>query len=120
MSRALLWFGVFGAPAAWALQHVAGLALTEAACHEGDSGQSLQLDAWTIVVGAAALAVALAGGLAAVATWRATRDSGYNDPPPRGRINFLAVIGMTIAPLFVAMIVMSTLGTVFLSQCRQG
>jgi hypothetical protein len=116
---ALMWFGVLGAPLAWTVQHVAGYALTEATCNvAGRAGWNVHMDAWVIVVSAAAAATAVAAGVASVVTYLATRDAG--DELPRSRIKFLAIIGMTITPLFLAMIVMSGLGSVLLVQCRQG
>jgi hypothetical protein len=116
----LLWFGLFGAPAAWVLQHVAGIELTQASCQQAarQSGWNLHLDAWTIAVFATAALVAIGAEVGAVLTYRATRDA--SSEPPAGRIRFLAVIGMTIGPLFLAMILMSGLGTVLLERCRQG
>ena len=58
-------------------------------------------------------------GLAAVAAWRATRDDDDDDAPPAGRTHFLAVIGMTITPLFLAMIVMSSAGAIVFRGCVQ-
>jgi len=113
-----VWIGVLGAPAAWAVQHVTGYALTEATCDEaGTSGWDVHMDLWTIVVTAAAVAVALAAIAAAIATFLATR--GAESEPPRARIHFLSVIGITIGPLFLAMILMSGLGAVFLTECVQ-
>jgi hypothetical protein len=118
---ALMWFGLFGAPAAWTAQHVAGVWLTIGECHDNTVGPDLRfhLDGWVIAITAAAAAVALLAGLSAVAAWRATRDADDDDGPPAGRIHFLAVIGITISPLFLAIILMSGLGTVFLPQCVQ-
>lgn len=115
---AVLWFGVLGAPFAWAAQHVAGYALTAAAC--GDAGRrwNVHLDTWTIVVTAVAATVTLLAGAAAVSVFRVTRDAG--DEPPGGRIHFLAIVGMTITPLFLAIIVMSGLGSILLANCVQG
>jgi hypothetical protein len=115
----LLWLGVLGAPFAWTVQHVSGYALTEANC--GTAGRTtweVHMDAWTIVVTALAVTVALAALTAAVATFRAVRDSGTD--PPGGRIRFLSVIGIAIAPLFLAMILMSGLGVLMLNPCVQG
>jgi hypothetical protein len=115
----LMWFGVLGAPFAWTAQHIAGYALTEATCDEaGRAGWNVHMDTWVIIVTAATGTIAVAAGVAAVVTFLATRDAG--DELPRSRIKFLAIIGMTITPLFLAMIVMSGLGSVLLVQCRQG
>ena len=63
--------------------------------------------------------IAAVGGLAALAAWRATRDADDDDAPPAGRIHFLAVIGLTITPLFLAIIVMSGAGAIVLDGCVQ-
>jgi hypothetical protein len=118
MSRrdgALLWFGVLGAPSAWALQHVTGYALSEAACRE--AGRLANPDPWTIAVSAAAAAIAVLATVASVVVWRATRDAG--NAPPAGRVHFMAVIGMTVAPLFLALVLMSGTGAVVLEGCVQ-
>jgi hypothetical protein len=116
--RVLVWFGVFGAPAAWTLQHVTGYALTEAGCQEAGRRWDLAVDGWTIAVTATAAAVAVLAWLAAIATWRATRDAG-EEPPPPSRIHFLSVMGMTLTPLFLLIILMSGIGAVVLSECVQ-
>jgi len=116
----LLWFGVLGAPFAWAAQHVTGYALTEATCSTAAArnGWGVPLDAWTIVVTSVAVAAGVGSLAAAIATFRAVYDAGSE--PPRGRIRFLAVIGITIAPLFLAIMLMSGLGVLFLNRCAQG
>ena len=116
-----MWFGLLGAPAAWAAQHVTGIALTIGQCHDNTAGPDWQvhLDAWAIAVTALAAGVAVLAGLSAVAAWRSARDADDSDPPPAGRIHFLGIVGLTISPLFLAIIVMSGLATVFLPQCVQ-
>ena len=102
----LLWFGLLGAPAAWVAQHVTGYALTEAACQE--AGFDFPVDGVTIAVTAAAGVVAALAGVAAVATWRATRDGGQRT----ARKHFMATMGMTLTPLFLMIILMSGIGSV--------
>lgn len=115
-SGVLLGFAVLGAPLAWAVQHVTGFGLTDAACT--DAGHGVALDAWTIVVTASGATVAVLAEVAAIAVFRSTRDAG--DEPPGGRVHFLSIIAMTIAPLFLLMMLMSGLGSIFLANCRQG
>ena len=110
--RALVWFGVLGAPSAWAVQHLTGYALSEAGCQ-----RDLHVDPWTIAVTAIAAAIAVLATAASVIVWRATRDAG--DAPPAGRVHFMAVIGMTGAPLFLALVLMSGIGAVVLEGCVQ-
>ena len=112
--RALVWVGVLGAPAAWTVQHITGYALTEVTCDE--RGWHVHMDPLTLVVTGIAVAVALAAEAASIVTFRATRDASE---PPGQRIHFLAVIGITIGPLFLALILMSGLGAVLLQACRQ-
>jgi hypothetical protein len=123
MKRAGLfaWFSVLGPPFAWALQHVAGFSVGLADCPDNTRGPgwSVPVDALSIAIGGATAIVALLGGVAAVAAFRAARDADESDAPPAGRIHFLAMIGMTITPLFLAMIAMSTAGAVFATGCTQ-
>ena len=118
---ALMWFGLLAAPFAWAAQHVAGVALTIGACHDNTAGPDLgiHVDTWAAVVTAAAAFVAVLALLSAIAAWRSARDADDSDPPPAGRIHFLGIVGLTISPLFLAIILMSGLGTIFLSECVQ-
>jgi hypothetical protein len=117
----LVWIGLFAAPAAWALQHVSGIELQYAQCHDNTAGPAydVHVDAWSLGLAIVAAGIAVLGGLAAVAAWRATRDADDDDAPPAGRIHFLAVIGMTTTPLFLAIILMSGLGEFFLPSCVQ-
>jgi hypothetical protein len=117
-AQLLSWFGLLGAPFAWAGMHVTGYALTEAACSPINSGGGLHLDAWTAVVTALAAVTAVAGELAAIVAWRQTRSASA-DELPGSRVQFVAVMGMTFTPLFFAIILMSGLGVLFLPECVQ-
>jgi hypothetical protein len=123
MRRAALlaWLGVLGPPFAWALQHVAGFTVGLADCPDNTRGPgwNVPVDVLTIALGAATVTVAALCGIAAVAAWRATRDVEESDAPPAGRIHFLAMIGMTITPLFLAMIAMSSAGAIAAVGCTQ-
>ena len=117
----LVWIGLFAAPVAWALQHVSGIELQYAQCHDNTAGPgySIHLDAWSLAITIVMACIAVVGGLAAITGWRATKDAEEDDAPPPGRIYFLGVVGMTITPLFLAIILMSGLGEVFLPGCVQ-
>jgi hypothetical protein len=122
-SDLLLWFGLLGAPAAWTAQFLVGYWLSEVGCSRGgDSG--LAVDGWTIAATAVAAVLALLAELCAIRTFRATRGvrgvGGSDEPPPKGRVHFLAVVGIVIAPLFFFIIVMSGVGVVVLEDCHQG
>ncbi len=117
----LMWTGLLAAPAAWTGQHITGLWLEITRCHDRAAGASpgIPVDAITIVVGAAAALLAVIGLAAAVAAWRSARDADDDDAPPPGRIHFMGVIGMTISPLFLAMILMSSAGGIAIMECVQ-
>jgi hypothetical protein len=113
----LLWFGVLGAPTAWTLQHVAGFTLTEARCQEVSRTWVVPMDTWTAAVTAMAALIAVLAGVAALASWRRTRDAG--EDPPESRIHFMSVMGMTLTPLFLMIILMSGIGALVLPECVQ-
>jgi hypothetical protein len=111
----LLWFGVLAAPIAWTLQHIFGFGLTQATCNVG--GSPLPIDGWTLAATIVATIVAVLGGAAAVAAYLATRDAGTEIPG--ARINFLATTGIVIAPIFLAIVLMSGISVLVLPECHQ-
>jgi hypothetical protein len=119
----LLWFGLLGAPAAWTVQFVIGFWLSEIGCSPGGDG-ALGIDVWTVAITVVAAVLAVLAELAAIATFRRTRGArgmgGSEEPPPKGRVHFLATVGIVIAPLFFLIIVMSGVGVAVLQDCRQG
>lgn len=117
-ASALMWFGLLGAPFAFTAQHVAGYFLTTATCYPIGRGSDTHMDAWVIVIGSTATAIAVGSCVAAFAAWRMTRDA-EGGTPGDGRVQFMAIMGMTVAPLSLAIIVMSTLGAVLLENCVQ-
>jgi hypothetical protein len=120
---ALMWVGLLAAPGAWVGQFVFGFGVTQAACGLGGSRWGIPVDDWTAAATGVAAAIAVVGGVAAVAAFRATREAegtgGAEEPPPVGRIHFLATVGMAITPLFLFIILMSGLGVVALPDCQQ-
>jgi ubiquinol-cytochrome c reductase cytochrome c subunit len=118
---ALAWVGALLPPAAWAAQHVTGFAVGLADCPDNAAGPgwSVPVDGVTIAIGGVAAAFAVVGGFAALAAWRASRDADDDDAPPAGRVHFLGVIGLSITPLFLAMILMSSAGAIAADGCAQ-
>jgi hypothetical protein len=118
----LSWFGLLGAPVVWTLMHVLGYGLAEARCDPIGSGK-VTLEAWTVALMSVAAAIAVLAGLSALAVFLRTRDvkgvGGSEEPPPKGRLHFLAVVGMAISPLFLAIILMDGLGVLILPECVQ-
>jgi hypothetical protein len=120
-AQRLAWVGVLGPPFVWAAQHVAGYAVALADCPDNTAGPGwkVPVDTLTLIVGATAAAFTLLCGAAAFIAWRATREADDDDAPPAGRVHFLSVIGLTITPLFFAMVVMSSAGAIAFQECVQ-
>jgi hypothetical protein len=117
--RLLTWYGLLGAPFAWTLFHVVGVGIAMGVCSPVGARVDATLQPWSIVLTAAAVAVAFGALLAAGLVYLSTRGVEDDAAPPVGRIHFLAVIGLTITPLFIAIILMSGIGGTSLG-CRQG
>jgi hypothetical protein len=117
----LAWIGALGPPFVWAAQHISGYAVALADCPDNTPGPgwSVPVDTLTIIIGVTAAALTLLCGAGAFIAWRATRDDDDDDAPPAGRVHFLAVIGLTITPLFFAMVVMSSAGAIAFQECVQ-
>ena len=121
-SNLLLWFGLLGAPAAWTVQFVFGFWVNEVGCSPGGD-RGLPVDGLTVVSTVVAAVLAVLAGLAAIRTFRETRGArgqgGAEEPPPKGRVHFLATVGIVITPLFFFIIVMNGVGVVVLQNCHQ-
>jgi hypothetical protein len=117
----LAWVGVLGSPFAWASQHIAGYLLALSRCPDNTQGPgwNVPVNTVTLILGIAAATVALLSGGSAFFAWRTTRENDDDDAPPAGRVHFLSVIGLTIAPLFFAIIVMSSPGAIVFKECVQ-
>jgi uncharacterized membrane protein len=113
----VLWFAVLGAPGAYAVQLGVGYWLTEAACSPTGDQWGISLSAWAIVVTALAALTAVAAGLTSI--WLYRRHGDRHDPPPAGRIAFLAAVGMTVSTLFLVLILMTGVGVVTFRVCNQ-
>jgi hypothetical protein len=127
-STAVIWFGVLGGPVAWAIQFVANLAFTFAQCNAPPGRWQLPVHGWGIALSAAAVVVGLSAMGISVWLFRRTFNvdhvaeaerRGDGSPPPTGRINFLATVGLTVNFLALAIIVMTGIGAPLLSVCQQ-
>lgn len=113
----LMWFGLFGAPFAWAAQHVVGISLIEAACNPPSPHWGVPVDSWTIAATAVAAIVAALSAGAAYMVYRSTKDAGTEIP--EARVRFLAIVGIVVSPLFLAIMLMSGITVVAFPECVQ-
>lgn len=124
----LLWFGVAGGGAAFVAQFVANLAFTFAQCNQPTTRWQLPVHSWQIGLSAGAGAVVLAS--MAACAWIFLRTFRVDDvfgqerrgdgsPPPLGRIHFLAIVGLIVNLLVLAIVVMTGIGAPLLPVCQQ-
>lgn len=125
---ALVWFGVLGGALAWALGFVAGSGFGLAHCFPTGTSFALPVSAWQIAAAACAVVVALTS--IAVCVWIFLRTFRIGDvagmerrgdgaPPPAGRLQSLAMMGLTVNVLALAIIVMVGVGAPILHVCQQ-
>lgn len=117
LAAALQVYALFGAPLAWTAQLVVGYGLTEAACGPAGRAWDIPIDTWEGVVLALALVVAAGGWAAAAMLHRAVTHGQLDDP--NGRVTFLAMIGLVVGAIFVALIVYTGTGVLTLEECRR-
>jgi hypothetical protein len=112
----LVWFGLLGAPAAWAVQLVVGYGFEEAACSSGSATGAIEplIATLTVVAGAVAGASAASG----YAIWRAVRSGTTEDP--RGLLSFMGFGGLLMSLLFLPLIVVSGIQVAALDACVPG
>jgi hypothetical protein len=115
--NALLWFGVLGGPLAWALEHVAGYAFGLAQCEQPVTRWQLPLHGWQIALAAGAALISLAAEAVSLRIFFRTRETG--NAPPAGRVHFMSVVGLTVNPLALAIILMTGVGAPLLTLCQQ-
>ena len=115
---ALQWTGVLAAPLAWVGQLVVGYGVEEADCNEAGIRWDVGTTGWNLALLIATVAVGAAGLLAALALWRSARAQGADDP--RGRVAFLAWWGVFSSAIFVTLILLGGIGSLFLEPCFQG
>ena len=115
----LQWFGMLGAALAWTSQHVLGFGITQAVCGAGGRGWDVRNDTWQIAVAACAGGIILAAEAAAIAVFRRTRGSHYQGAPPRGRMQFFSIAAMVANVLFLCIVALDAIASVYGYGCRQ-
>lgn len=126
VADAALWFGLFGAPAAWSLQLLFNYAMVAHSCYPADNPRSTPLSGsvWSLVLVAGVVAAGLALGAGATAwrTWRGTRkeregDHGALLETGEGRTRFMAVAGLLLSGVFLYGIVLNLVPLFLVPPC---
>lgn len=127
-SDRVVWFGVLGGAVAWVAQFVTNLAFSFAQCNAPAGRWQLPVRGFQIGLSVAAVGVGVLSMTVALwlylLTFRFQRVGqaerrGEGSAPPTGRINFLAVVGLTVNFLALAIMVMTGIGAPLLTVCRQ-
>ena len=114
----LQWFGLFGGALAWATQQVVGYGISDSGCGIAGRQWGLPVTTLQVVVGAAAGAITISAWTAAFVAFRETRAVDENAPGPAGRIHFFAQAALLGNVLFLVIIVLAVVSTVYQLPCR--
>lgn len=113
----LQWFALFAGPLAWATQHVVGYGISEAGCHVAGAQWGLHVTTLQIVLAAGTVAVVTAAEGAAYAVFRATGGVDRDAPGPAGRLRFFAQAALVGNALFLVIVVLDSIATVYWLPC---
>jgi hypothetical protein len=118
----LVWFGVLGGPAAWAMQFLFAMQFGLARCESPNARFQFQVHTISAVLGGAAVLIGVLAELAAIVVFRAADQDRL--PPgiseiTSGRLRFLAAVGMTVNPLALTISAMVAIGVPLLDICHQ-
>ena len=124
----LQWVGVVVAPLAWTGQHVVGYGVGQARCEAG-ANWGIVYNTWQLAILVAAALLVIVSEAAAVTVFLATRETNYGDGPagegrwggavPYSRLHFFATAAMVANVLFLTVILLDGLGSVFMTLCAQ-
>jgi hypothetical protein len=124
----LQWVGVVVAPLAWTGQHVVGYGVGQARCEVG-ANWGIAYNTWQLALLVAAGLLVVISEAAAVTVFLATRETNYGDGPagngrwggavPYSRLHFFATAAMVANVLFLTVILLDGLGSVFSTLCAQ-
>jgi hypothetical protein len=116
----LLWLSLFGAPVAWAGSHFIGWGVSEANCEPVDRVWGVAFNTWEIVLLALAVALAVAGLVAATITYNAVKGVDKDSPGPAGRLWLLSISSIVTSSLLLVIILLTHVGALILGHCQQG
>jgi hypothetical protein len=115
----LQWFGLFGGALAWATQHVVGYGISDSGCSIAGRQWGLPVTTLQVLVGVAAGAITIAAWAAALIVFRETRAVDEDAPGPAGRIHFFAEAALLGNVLFLVIVVLNVVSSVYQLPCRQ-
>ncbi len=118
-AESLQWYGLFGAALIWTAQLVIGFGLTVARCGAAGARWGIDLHTWELLLMGLGIVVALSAEAAAVSVFLSTREVEHDGPPPLGRRHFFASAAALGNILFFVIILLSGIGVIVHTPCRQ-
>jgi hypothetical protein len=116
----LQWMGLLLGALAFTGAHVVGYGITEAQCNAAGLRWGISNDTWEVIALGVSAGFVLLSELAAALVVARTREVSYEDPPPPGRVRFLAIAAVAANLIFLTIIVLDALGALLNVACRQG
>ena len=122
----VLWFGIFGAPAAWALQTIVNYSLVSHFCFPDAMPRGTPtfgaLRTTGIVVSIIVIVVVLLAMVTALRSWHATRhghDAEHHEllEVGEGRARFMAFAGVLLSGVFLFAVLMNALPLITNAMC---
>ena len=114
----LQWFGLFGGALAWTVQHVVGYGISDSGCAVAGRQWGLSVSTMQTVVSLTTGAVVVAAWVAALVAFRETRIDEKDAPGPAGRIHFFAQAALLGNVLFLVIVVLDGVSSVYHLPCR--
>jgi hypothetical protein len=109
----LLFHGLLGAPLAWAGQLVVGYGIGEAGCSPAGLRWGIDSEASELALTAAAGAIGLTGLATAFWLLAEQRRQGAS-----GRVEFMAAGGVLVSIVFVALILLGGIASLYIGHCH--
>jgi len=116
LTNLLLFYALLAAPLAWTGQLVFGYGIGEARCSPGGSRWGIDSQASELALTAAAGGIALSGLLTAGWLLRELQRTGGD---ARGRMRFMASGGILVSTIFIALILLGGIASLYVSHCHQ-
>jgi hypothetical protein len=122
-TRPSIWYGIFAAPVAFAIQELLNWLISSGACPSGNpadiGGMPLFTGTRAILwaVGAAALVIAAVALLIGIGAWRRSQDPSFLSIRGRLRSDYLAAAAMLVSAVFLIAILWQTVGIFVLPEC---
>ena len=122
----VLWFGLFGAAAAWSVQELVSFAVVSHACYPDWQPRAAPVlpGAWTIALAVSVLMLLL-GLVGATSAWFGWRRSAPDEADSihrqlevgERRVHFMATSGLIVSGLILFTIVLNLIGLFILPPC---